>query len=542
MNYVSNKKGVEIVMKKILFIVLAVVIASWLFLAGCGEPTPTTTPTSTPTATPTQTPTATPTQKYGGTLRILDMRLPAGSVGWPAKMAAPDTYFLNPGIETLFRALMDGTMEPLLATGYNVASDKSSVTITLRQGVKFQDGTDFNAEAAKFNLEAVMAGKVAGTTGWTSVEVIDPYTVKINIGRWENLLLGSLSGIAGMMVSPTAIKTNGEEWALTNMVTTAPFKLTKFERDTIMEYTRFDDYWQEGKPYLDKIQYICMPDMVNQVTTFKVGDADLVQPWNGMVLSQLQGLPDTEFIYNDSGVFVIYPDDANADSPLSKKEVRMAIEYAIDKASLMKVSGFGIFDAAYQVPCRGGIGYIEDLPKRMYDPDKAKQLLADAGYPNGFETTLTITIPAPDIKDAQVALQEMLAKVGITCNLEYADPAKYAEYMDKGWHNTMIYSPAYAAGNFLSSVQTYYMLPGFYVSLKGPANLKELYDAALSTPEVDRAMVEKVTRALYEDCSLIPVSYMGTGQVFKNYVHDTGFGVKYASQMVWTPENVWMSN
>jgi peptide/nickel transport system substrate-binding protein len=284
-----------------------------------------------------------------------------------------------------------------------------------------------------------------------------------------------------------------------------------------------------------------MPDMVTQVTTFKVGDADRVQPWNGMVLSQLKGLPDTEFIYNDSGVFVIYPDDENADSPLSKKEVRMAIEYAIDKASLMKVSGFGIFDAAYQVPCRGGIGYIESLPKREYNVAKAKELLTQAGYANGFETTLTITIPAPDIKDSQVALQKMLAEVGITCNLEYADPAKYAEYMDKGWHNTMIYSPAYAAGNFLSSVQTYYMLPGFYVSLKGPANLKELYDAALSTPDVDRALVEKVTKALYEDCSLIPVSYMGTGQVFKKYVHDTGFGVKYASQMVWTPENAWMS-
>jgi peptide/nickel transport system substrate-binding protein len=528
-------------MKKILFVILAAILIIGLVLSGCSKDTSTTsTPASTTSKPPTSTATPTPTQKYGGTLRILDMRLPAGSVGWPAKMASPDTYFLNPGIETLFRALMDGTMEPVLGTAYQVAPDKSAVTITLRQGVKFQDGTDFNAEAAKFNFEAAMAGKVAGTTGWASVEVIDPYTVKINISKWENLLLGSLSGIAGMMVSPTAVKTNGEEWAMTNMVTTAPFKLTKFERDTIMEYTKNDNYWQKGKPYLDKIIYTCMPDMVNQVTTFKVGDADLVQPWNGMVLSQLKEMTDSVFIYNDSGVFVIYPDDKNADSPLSKKEVRMAIEYAIDKASLMKVSGFGIFDAAYQVPCRGGIGYIEDLPKREFNIAKAKELLTQAGYPNGFDTTLTITIPAPDVKDSQVALQTMLAEVGIKCNLEYADPAKYAEYMDKGWHNTMIYSPAYAAGNFLSSVQTYYMLPGFYVSLKGPDNLKELYDAAISTPDVDRAMVEKVTRALYDDCSLIPVSYMGTGQVYKKYVHDTGFGVKYQSQMVWTPEDCWM--
>jgi ABC-type transport system substrate-binding protein len=469
------------------------------------------------------------------------MRLPSGSIGWPAKIAAPDTFFLLAGIETLFRSKMDGTLEPLLATGYKVADDLSSLTITLRKGVKFQDGTDFDATACKYNLDAVKAAGVPGTTGWTSVEVVDDYTVKINIGQWENLMLGNLSGMAGMMVSPTAIEANGEDWANTNMVGTGPFKLSKFERDTILEFTRFDGYWQEGKPYLDKIQYICIPDSVTQVTTFKVGDAELIQPWNGQVLSELKGVTGTEFVYSDSGAFILYPDDANADSPFSKKEVREAVEYAIDKVSLMKVSGFGIFDAAYQAPCRGAIGYIEDLPKRMYDPDKAKQLLTDAGYPDGFECTLTITIPAPDVKDAQVAIQGWLEAIGITCDLEYADPAKYAEYVDKGWHDTLIYSPAYAAGNFLSSVQTYYMVPGYYVSLKGPDNLKELYDAAIETPEVDRSLVEKVTRAMYDDDSLIPVSYMGTGQVYWDYVHDLGFGTYYASQMVWNPENAWMS-
>lgn len=469
------------------------------------------------------------------------MRLPTGALGWPAKTQGQDTYFLQACVEALFRSDINMEPVPLLATGYKVADDRSSVTLTLRQGVKFQDGTDFNADACKYNLDAVMAAKVPGTTGWTSVEVIDPYTVKINIGKWENLMIGNLGGIAGMMVSPTSIKTHGEDWANTNAVGTGPFKFSKFERDTILEFSKFDGYWQKGKPYLDKIQYICIPDSVTQITTFKTGGAEMVQPWNGQVLSELKKVPNSVFVYSHSGAFILYPDDANADSPFSKKEVRQALEYAIDKEALMKVAGFGIFESAYQAPVPLAIGFIKDLPKRTYNPTKAKELLAAAGYANGFECTLTITIPAPDIKDAQVAMQKMLADVGIKANLEFADPAKYADFMAKGWHNTLIYSPAYAAGNFLGSVQTYYTVPGYYVSLKGPANLKELYTAAISTPTVQRDLIDKLTRAMYDDDSLIPISYMGTGQVYQDYVHDLGFGTQFANQMAWTPENAWMS-
>jgi peptide/nickel transport system substrate-binding protein len=530
--------------KKILLVILTIVILGSLTLFGCKgtEDKTTTVAPSKTTVAPSKTTTVapTPTQKTGGTLRIIDMRLPSGSIGWPATMAASDTYFLQAGLEALFRTTMDGKQEPLLGTGIKVAADKSSITITLQKGVKFHDGTPFNAEACKFNFEAVQAAKVAGTTGWSTIEVVDEYTVKVNIAKWENLMISGLAGPAGIMVSPTAAKTNGEDWMKTNMVGTGPFKLTKFERDTIMEYTKNTDYWQTGKPYLDKIQYICIPDTVTQVTTFKVGGAELIQPWSGQVLSELKALDGVEFIYNDSGAFVLYPDDANADSPFSKKEVREAVEYAIDKAALVKVSGFGIFDVAYQWPCRGGIGFLSDITKRSYNLAKAKELMTAAGYANGFECTLAITIPAPDIQDAQVAMQGMLAEIGITCNLEYADPAKYAEYMDNGWHNTLIYSPAYAAGNFLSNVQTYYMLPNYYVSLGGPPNLDALYTAAISSAEVDKALVEKVTKAMYDDVSVIPVSYMGTGQVYWKYVKDMGFGTHYASQMVWNPENAWM--
>jgi peptide/nickel transport system substrate-binding protein len=504
-------------------------------LTACGSETTT---SSTPGTTPSSPATTAP--KYGGTLRIIDFRLPTGSIGWPAKMLGQDIQFLFPAIETLVRIDNDGAPVPLLATAWKVADDKSSMTLTLRQGVKFHDGTDFNAAAAKFNLDAVMAAKVPGTTGWASVEAVDANTVRINIAKWENLIFSNLGNRAGLMVSPAAIQTNGEEWAMTNISGTGPFKFSKFERDTLLEFTRSDTYWQKGKPYLDGIKYINIPDSVTQITTFQVGDADLIGAWNGQVLSELKKVPNTVFKYRHDGAFVLYPDDKNPDSPFSKKEVRQAIEYAIDKDALLKVSGFGIFEPAYQAPAPSALGYIDNLPKRTYNPAKAKELLAQAGYANGFECTLTITIPAPDIKDTQVAIQKYLADVGIKANLEFADPAKYADYMAKGWHSTLIYSPALAEGNYLGSIQSYYTVPGYYVSLGGPTGLMSLYDEALSSPTPQRELVEKVVKAIYDEDSLIPVSYMGTGQVYHNYVHDLGFH-DFISHTAWTPENAWMS-
>ncbi len=536
-------------MKKVLLITAVLLILS-LSALSCSSTKTTTIPapsgsaaanTTTATAV-TQTSTSAPATvpKKGGILRVLDMRLPTGSLGYPAKIMGQDAFFVLAAVETLFRIDANGVTQPHLATSWSVAPDRSSMTIKLQQGVKFHDGTDFNADAAKWNLEQVMAGKLPGTTAWTSIDKVDDYTVRINISQWENLIYSNLASRSGMMVSPTAIQKNGVDWANTNISATGPFKLSRFQRDTVLEFVRNDNYWQTGKPYLDGIRYNCIPDSMTQLSTFKVGDADLLQPWNAQVLSQLKGIPGTVFKYRHSGAFVLYPDTANPDSPFSKADVRMAVEYAIDKENLVKVSGAGIFEAAYQNASQSTVGYLNDIQPRKYDLNKAKELLTRAGYPNGFDCTLTITIPAPDIKDAQVALQTMLAKVGIKCNLEYADSAKYADYMVKGWKNTIIYSPANVEGNYTASVQSYYTIPNYYVSLKGPDSMKALYNAALTSAQVEPAKVQALARAMWDYCDLIPVTYMGTGQVYYDYLKDAGF-LTFAAQMNWAPENAWFS-
>ena len=283
-------------MKKVPYILLALILViGGLLVTGCGDDeTTTTTSTSTTGTVTSTTPTATTTtatQKYGGKVTFLDSRLPATSIGLPAKLGSPDMFFMLPALERLFRLAPDDSLIPFLATGYTLGDDSLSITITLQQGVKFHDGTAFNAEACKWNLESVKAGGIGGTEKWTTIEVIDDYTVKINLSDWSNLILSNFTSLAGCMVSPTSIQTNGEEWAAMNIAATGPFKLKNFERDTILEFEKFDDYWQDRKPYVDEIVTLCMPDPMTQIATLQVGDADIAQPWIGFTIAEMKDIP-----------------------------------------------------------------------------------------------------------------------------------------------------------------------------------------------------------------------------------------------------------
>jgi peptide/nickel transport system substrate-binding protein len=536
-------------MRKVFWIILASLILSALILGGCSssKTTTTTSSTATPVATKTTTSsttsTTTPasgTPQYGGTLRILCPLLPASPTGWPPATMVQDTDWTQPAVETLLRTDVKMTPLPQLAKEWTVAPDKKSLTLKLQQNVKFHDGTDFDAEAAKFNLDAVMAAKVSGTTNWTSVDVVDKYTIKINLSAWSNVIYNDLAGCAGRIVSPTTVKTKGVDWAGANPVGTGPFTFVSYEKDTTLKYKRFDNYWQKGKPYLDAIVYNDIPDSTTQVTAFLAGEAEELTNYSAMPLAKAAEAGYYN-AYRHDGVFSLYPDSANSDSPLSNLKVRQAIEYAIDKAAIVKVTGFGIFEPAYQLMVPGSVGNLSTVTPRKYDVSKAKQLMAEAGYANGFSCTLSITIPAPDIKDAQVAIQNYLSEIGIKCTLEYADAAKYADYIAKGWHNTLIYTPAGGEGNLCGVIQQYFTIPGYYVSLKAPTGLLDAYKEALSTVNVDIPTVEKAGKILYDDLSMIPVSFMGTGHVWdKKKVFGLGF-MDFAGHSVWTPENTWLA-
>jgi ABC-type transport system substrate-binding protein len=156
----------------------------------------------------------------------------------------------KPAIETLVREDNSGRVNPWLAESWQFAPDGKSITFKLVKGVKFHDGSDFNAQAVKFNLDAVMAAKKAGTLLWISSEVVDDYTVRLNLKQFQNSILSLLAVSTLPVVSPTAYNTKGIDWVRWNPVGTGPFKFVSFSRDVLSNLPDLR-VLKKGMPYLD---------------------------------------------------------------------------------------------------------------------------------------------------------------------------------------------------------------------------------------------------------------------------------------------------
>ena len=148
----------------------------------------------------------------------------------------------------------------LLAADWIVDVDEPSITFKLREGVKFTDGSDFNAEVVKWNCERAQDADMLDTN-IISIEVVDDYTIKFGLEEWSFLIFASFERA---MISKEAFEANGIEWARENPVMTGPFKLKQYDRGVKLVYERNENYWQEGKPYLDGVEYHFISDTMTQ--------------------------------------------------------------------------------------------------------------------------------------------------------------------------------------------------------------------------------------------------------------------------------------
>jgi len=166
-----------------------------------------------------------------------------------------------------------GKKHPWLATDFELAPDKLSVKITLRKGVKFHDGTDFNADACVYNMQRhVDTGTGSAPKLWKSWEAIDDYTVLLKLNYWENTAIDTLSRC--LQISPTRVREKGEDYANWNPCGTGPLKFKDFSKDEYLKFERFDGYWQEGLPYLDGVEFIFIADVMTRQAAFLAGEGD----------------------------------------------------------------------------------------------------------------------------------------------------------------------------------------------------------------------------------------------------------------------------
>lgn len=340
--------------------------------------------------------------------------------------------------DNLVVKLPDNTIKPWLATEWTESEDGLSYTFKLRQDVKFQDGTPFNAEAVKYNYDRILdpATKAANASAllkpYKSAEVIDEYTVKLNLETPSRAFLGNLSQALLGIVSPTAAKKYGDQFGK-NPVGTGPFKFVKWEENAEITVERNPDYaWapeivqNKGAPYLDRVTFKIAPEEATRIGSVQSGQvlaAETVPPQN---IVSLKSNPDFQVLQaNTIGLpYTLFINQEHA--PWGETKARQALQYGIDIGAIVKTLYLGTYEQAWSALTPGVLGYDAPLENAVQpDVDKANALLDEIGWKKGADgirekdgkkLTLRYVDGSPNREkrnDIAAIIQQQLKKIGI---------------------------------------------------------------------------------------------------------------------------------
>lgn len=320
----------------------------------------------------------------------------------------------------------DFNLVPDLAASWDIGDGGKAVTFKLRPDVKFHDGTDCDAAAVKWNYDRIVDEKVNAPVRSSlqpplkSVDVVDKTTVRFNLDQPWRPLIAALGDRPGFIVSPTAAQKYGQDYGR-NPVGSGPYKFVEWVADSRIVVQRFDGYWDQGKPYLDRIEMRHVPDSQVQLTQIRTGEAQLIDAVDPSLVSTIR---------NASGVVVeeykggrYYGTQMHPDKPpFDNAELRQALAYATNRAEIQQAVYNGTGRLATH-PIGVGWAYDPSLDSKGYPFDlaQAKEHLTKAGAA-GQTFTYTASSSRQSQTIAQV-LQAQYQKLGITINIETVNPA-----------------------------------------------------------------------------------------------------------------------
>jgi peptide/nickel transport system substrate-binding protein len=525
------------------FIPLAIIMVVILLVTGCGKATTTTPATTTPAVTttaPTSTTAPTPTIKKGGTLRIIYGLSPASTPGWPGDTTNPQKLWANwICFEGLVKLDTAGVPSPWLATDWKFGPQNSYIDFNLRKDVKFHDGTNFTAESVVTHINQLFLDKDPNVTNFTNIEKTGDYSVRLNIKLFTNNFWNALSNWSMVYTSDTQFKEKGMDYVKEHPVGTGPFLFKSFEKDVSLKFVKNPNYWQVGKPYLDEIDFITVKENLTQQAKMQANEGDVLT-----FVSDGKELKD----FVDKGMNVIFQtgasnfimfDTANEGSPTNDPNVRIAIEYAINKQEIADTLGSGYMKPNNQIPFTGNPAFNFKLGSRDFNPTKAKELLAAAGYGNGLTLTLIFDVSGQDFA---VMIQQYLEAVGITLTLEPVDNAKLWNYLFAGWQGMI--STGYAMGtSYPAFIQTYFPpYAAFDKSVKLPQEILDKCDAAMieTDPVKFKTLSDEISQWVWDNDFFVPTVGVAMGYILRQEVKDSDFLLKFVDFSFWSPENCWL--
>ena len=360
------------------------------------------------------------TPKRGGTLTMA-MVADFGSLDPPMVWSQVDQALTQALYDNLLMIQPDGSVKPELAASWEANDDLSSYTFHLRKGVKFHHGKDFKAEDVLFTFERLMDPVLDSPirpTFDTTVEdivALDDYTVRFDLVGPNAFFLDALS-LQQVRIMPADVDV---ERLHLEAFGTGPFMLEELLPGERVTMVRNPDYWEEGKPYLDKYVILNVREAATRAEALKSGDVDVVFNLDFQSVPSIEAHPETVVLETPGSAWIGMP-MRNDIPPFDNKLVRQAMQAATDRESILQAAQLGRGEIAYDhpIPSDDPLFSPQHAASVVYDPELAKQLLAEAGYPDGIDVTLHTSDIGAGMVEMAVAFKEGAAPAGIRVDVQ----------------------------------------------------------------------------------------------------------------------------
>jgi glutathione transport system substrate-binding protein len=320
---------------------------------------------------------------------------------------------------------------PVLAESYAANEEATEFIIKLRHNISFQDGAPFNAQAVKTSFDRARnpenhLKRSSLYSPIDHIDVVDDYTVKITLKDPFGAFINNLAHQAFAISSPKAIAQYGKDLDR-HPSGTGPYKFVSWQTDTF-KVVKNENYWKPGVPKVDSITIRSVPESGSRLAALQAGEAQLIYPLPTEMARAIEKNPAIDVVDTKS-IFANYVALNNMRKPFDEVRVRQALNYAVDKNAMVKVVFNGYAEPVDSaLPARLS-GYVSQGAPWPYDPAKAKQLLVEAGFPNGFESTLWGGNTTLAQRGMQF-LQQQFGAVGVKVQVE---PLEAGVAMSKIW-------------------------------------------------------------------------------------------------------------
>lgn len=331
-----------------------------------------------------------------------------------------------------------------LATSWQ-AVDPKTWRFTIRKGVKFHNGEPCDANAVAFSINRLVnpatKSPIVELKYVTGAKAVDDHTVDFAMSAPDPIIPEKVSLFGGVVVPPKYLQQQGDAGFAAHPVGTGPFKFSSRQQDNQIVMVANPDYWGE-KPQVKTLTIKIMPTPATAVAALQSGEVDIITGVSPDALAQL-GSGSGTTTHKVPGVREYYVAmNTLTGGPLANKNVRLAMNYAVDVPTLISTVLGGAAQRTPSLLPQQVFGYDSAIPAFPHDPDRAKSLLAQAGFPSGFSTQLSASTVDQDVTQA-VAGQ--LAAVGIKCNVNIVDATQFKSLLVSGNPHAM--GPMYLSGN-----------------------------------------------------------------------------------------------